>query len=141
MSHSTDKEHLEEGSKLRLDYSKLKQVGTAQEKVLPVVVQDAATREVLILCYANRLALEKSIETRIATFWSTSRNELWVKGATSGDSLRVEEIRGNCEQNSVLYLVTPLGQGACHTKGSDHRSRKSCYYRRIDETGEMGFLR
>jgi len=49
MSHSTDKEHLEEGSKLRLDYSKLKQVGTAQEKVLPVVVQDAVTREVLIL--------------------------------------------------------------------------------------------
>jgi len=59
MSHSTDKEHLEEGSKLRLDYSKLKQVGTAQENVLPVVVQDAVTREVLIMCYANRLALEK----------------------------------------------------------------------------------
>ena len=97
MSLSTDEEHLEEGSKLRLDYSKLKQVGTAQENVLRVVVQDAVTREVLIMCYANRLALEKSIETRIATFWSTSRNELWVKGATSGDSLRVEEIRVNCK--------------------------------------------
>ncbi len=139
MSHSIDKTQLEESTELRLDYSKLKQVGTAQEDVIPAVVQDAETKDVLIVCYVNRLALEKSIETRIATFWSTSRNELWVKGATSGDSLRVEEIRVNCEQNSVLYLVTPLGQGACHTKGSDHRYRKTCYYRRIDETGHLEF--
>jgi phosphoribosyl-AMP cyclohydrolase len=139
MSQLLDKPELEEGSTLHLDFSKLKQVGTVPEDVIPVVVQDAKTKEVLIVCYVNRLAIETSLETNMATFWSTSRNELWVKGATSGDSLRVEEIRVNCEQNSVLYLVTPLGHGACHTKSGDHRYRKSCYYRRITEVGQLEF--
>lgn len=131
---------MEDGAELRLDYAKLKQVGAIDEDVIPVVVQHAKTKEVLIVCYVNRLALERSLETGIATFWSTSRNELWVKGATSGDTLRVEEIRVNCEQNSVLYIVTPLGQGACHTKGSDGRYRMSCYYRRVTADGKLEWV-
>ena len=131
---------LEEGSEVRLDYTKLKKVGGIETEVIPAVVQHAETREVLIVCYVNRLALERSLETGIATFWSTSRNELWVKGATSGDALRVEEIRVNCEQNSVLYLVTPLGQGACHTQGSDGRYRMSCYYRRVKADGTLEWV-
>jgi phosphoribosyl-AMP cyclohydrolase len=67
----------------------------------------------------------------VAAFWSTSRDELWVKGATSGDTLQVVEVCVNCEQNSLLYLVRPLGAGACHTKTPDGQTRMSCYYRRI----------
>lgn len=131
MGAVTDKIQLEEGNKLQLDFKKLKQIGTIEADVLPVVVQDANTKDVLIMCYVNRLALEQTVKTGIATFWSTSRNDLWIKGATSGDSLQVNEIRVNCEQNSLLFLVTPMGQGACHTRSNDGRYRKSCYYRRV----------
>ena len=128
---------LEEGPELQLDYTKLKKVGGIETDVIPVVVQHAETKEVLIVCYVNQLALERSLETGVATFWSTSRNELWVKGATSGDTLRVDEIRVNCEQNSVLYSVTPIGQGSCHTQGGDGRYRMSCYYRRVRADGTL----
>ena len=74
-----------------------------------------------------------TIKTGHATFWSTSRNELWEKGATSGDVLEIVEIRVNCEQNSLLYLVRPLGKGACHTKDKNGVARSSCYYRKLVE--------
>jgi phosphoribosyl-AMP cyclohydrolase len=128
---------LEEGSGLALDFRKLKKVAQGAEDVLPVVVQDAATREVLILAYANQKALDHALKTRVATFWSTSRGELWVKGATSGDTLELVEVRVNCEQNSLVYLVKPKGQGACHTKGSDGKYRRTCYYRRLDAAGKL----
>ena len=66
-------------------------------------------------------------------------DELWVKGATSGDTLKLVEVRVNCEQNSLLYLVRPLGQGACHTKGVDGKARPSCYYRRLND-GKLEFV-
>jgi phosphoribosyl-AMP cyclohydrolase len=99
--------------------------------VVPVVVQDADSKEVLIVAYANEQALQRTLAHGIAIFWSTSRNELWIKGAISGDTLAVVEVRVNCEQNSLLYLVRPQGEGACHTKDAAGRSRPSCYYRRI----------
>ena len=123
-----------------LDFSKLRQIAGIEEAVLPVVVQDSATREVLIVAYVNRLALEESLKTGIATFWSTSRNELWVKGATSGNALRIDEVRVNCEQNSVVFLVTPRGSGACHTKDGDGQYRTGCYYRRMKLSGELEFV-
>ena len=126
-----DHKALEEGSECTLDFAKLVKIAGTGEPVLPVVVQDAETREVLILAYANEEALRHALENGVATFWSTSRNELWVKGATSGDTLRLLEVRVNCDQNSLLYLVRPLGQGACHTRSSDGKYRRSCYYRRI----------
>ena len=140
MARSSGQKHLEEGTKEALDFSKLRQIAGIDEEVLPVVVQDSGTREVLIVAYVNRLALDESLKTGIATFWSTSRNELWVKGTTSGNALQIDEIRVNCEQNSLVFLVTPRGSGACHTKDSDGRYRIGCYYRRVESSGELEFV-
>ena len=140
MANSSASDQLEEGTTAALDFSKLRQVAGIEEEVLPVVVQDSGTREVLIVAYVNRQALDESLKTGIATFWSTSRNELWVKGATSGNALRIDEIRVNCEQNSVVFLVTPQGAGACHTKDADGRYRTGCYYRRIKSSGDLEFV-
>ncbi len=140
MANTSASNQLEEGKKEVLDFSKLRQIAGIEEEVLPVVVQDSATKEVLIVAYINRQALDESLKTGIATFWSTSRNELWVKGATSGNALRIDEIRVNCEQNSVVFLVTPLGSGVCHTKDSDGRYRTGCYYRRMKPSGELEFV-
>ena len=105
--------------------------------LVPVVTQDARTREVLILAFANREAFEETRRSGYATYWSRSRNELWKKGLTSGDMLAVEEIRINCEQNSLLYLVTPQGKGACHARRADGSPHPSCYYRRIAADGTL----
>jgi phosphoribosyl-AMP cyclohydrolase len=131
MAERIDPKRLEEGDELLLDYTKLRQVAAIGEPVLPVAVQDADTGEVLIVAYANQAALEYTLAHGIAAFWSTSRDELWVKGATSGDTLQIVEVRVNCDQNSLVYIVRPQGQGACHTKEADGSSRASCYYRRI----------
>mmetsp|Transcript_44747 Transcript_44747/g.133694 ORF Transcript_44747/g.133694 Transcript_44747/m.133694 type:complete len:187 (+) Transcript_44747:54-614(+) len=122
---------LEEGSALLLDFDKLRKVVQCREAVLPVAVQDVDSREVLIVAFANRLALAESLRRRVCVLWSTSRNELWIKGATSGDYLDLVEVRCNCEQNSLLYLVRPRNTGACHTKGPSGATRPSCYYRRV----------
>ena len=125
---------LEEGTELMLDFAKLRRVGQRGQDVLPVVLQHADTGEVLYLAYANELALRETLATRRAVLWSTSRNELWRKGETSGDVLDLVEVRVNCEQNALLYRVRPRA-GVCHTKDSAGRARKGCYYRRIDGSG------
>ena len=130
----------EYGTTLALDFSKLVKVAATKQDLLPVVVQDADTKEVLILAYANQAALDYTLQHREAAFWSSSRNELWVKGATSGDTLALVDVLVNCEQNSLLYLVRPQGQGACHVKGPDGKARKSCYYRRISPDGSLMLL-
>jgi phosphoribosyl-AMP cyclohydrolase len=76
---------LEEGARLTLDFSKLAAVAETGARVLPVVLQDADSGDVLFIGYANEEALQASLQERIAVLWSTSRNELWRKGATSGD--------------------------------------------------------
>lgn len=138
MSHKA----LEEGLKLELDFTKLKKATECGEDLLPAIAQDHETGEVLIVGYANSLALETAQREGMATFWSTSRNELWIKGKTSGDYLEIIEIRVNCEQNSILYCVRPKGKGACHTKDSSGNARSGCYYRRIQssDTGELEFV-
>jgi phosphoribosyl-AMP cyclohydrolase len=122
------KEHT---SELLLDF------GPDGRTLVPVVTQDARTREVLILAFANREAFEETRRSGYATYWSRSRNELWKKGLTSGDMLAVEEIRINCEQSSLVYLVTPKGKGACHAKRPDGTPYPSCYYRRIRLDGTL----
>src|SRR5271170_7251804 len=102
---------LEEGNDLQLDFTKLQKIAKTGLPVLPVVVQDAESLEVLVVAYTNQQALEHSLKTGTATFWSTSRNELWIKGATSGDTLALVDVRLNCEQNSLLYLVRRVGGG------------------------------
>jgi phosphoribosyl-AMP cyclohydrolase len=77
--------------------------GTNGNDLIPVVTQDFITKEVLILAFANKEAYEETVKSGYATYYSRSRKELWKKGMTSGDMLRIEEIRINCEQNSLLY--------------------------------------
>ena len=132
-------EELEEGTDIQLDFSKLKKVARCEEDVIPVAVQDADSGDVLLVGFANQLALETTLEKRMATFWSTSRNELWIKGATSGDYLEVVDVRVNCEQNSLLYVVRLKGAGACHTKGPDGTARHGCYYRSV-QGGALKFV-
>lgn len=120
---------LEEGSALQLDFTKLDRV--AGSHVVPCAVQHADTKEVILVSYVNGQALRRSIETRSAVFWSTSRNELWEKGATSGETFELVEIRVNCEQNSLLLLVRPRRGGICHTRNR-HDEPRDCFYRRLD---------
>lgn len=124
---------LENGSALMLDFNKLSKVASCGSEVMPVGVQNAKTGEFLIIAYANEEALQHTLKTGNATFWSTSRNVLWEKGATSGDVLKIVEIRVNCEQNSLLYLVEPQGLGACHVKDENGKAFDSCYYRKLED--------
>ena len=130
---------IEEGSQLEIDFAKLSKIGMNGHMVIPVVVQDATSKEVLIVAYANNEAVAETFRLGEAVLYSTSRNELWHKGATSGDVLKVEEVRINCEQNSLLYLVTPKGQGACHTKDETGKSRSSCYYRTVENNTRLRY--
>ncbi len=122
------KEHTTE---LLLDF------GPDGRTLVPVVTQDAHTRDVLILAFVNKEAYDETRRSGYATYWSRSRNELWKKGLTSGDMLKVEEVRINCEQNSLVFLVTPQGRGACHAKQPDGAPYKSCYYRRVRDDGTL----
>ncbi len=134
-----DHHELENGTRLSLDFKKLAKVAACGEDLIPAVAQDAGTGDVLIVGYANQLALDTALKEGMATFWSSSRNELWIKGKTSGDYLEIVEVRVNCEQNSVLYRVRPKGQGACHVKDEKGNARKGCYYRSITKDGALCF--
>jgi phosphoribosyl-AMP cyclohydrolase len=129
----------EEGTALQLDFGKVRQVAASGEEVMPVVVQDADSLDVLLVGYANRPALEHTLKTGVATFWSTSRRELWIKGATSGDTLKLVDVRVNCEQNSLLYLVRLVGGGVCHTRNAAGQTRRTCYYRSLRD-GKLDFI-
>jgi len=130
---------LEEGSALRLDWDKLAKLGARGQRVVPVVLQHADSGDVLFVGYANDEALRETLARRQAVLWSTSRDELWHKGATSGDWLDLVEVRVNCEQNSLLYRVRPRTGGVCHTRGPDGRARPLCYYRRVVSERELDF--
>jgi len=118
---------------MSLEYTKELQIdfGVDGSSLIPVVTQDSSTMDVLILSFTNKEAFEETRKSGLATYYSRSRKELWKKGMTSGDTLKIDEIRINCEQNSLLYLVTPQGKGACHAKKEDGNPHISCYYRRI----------
>ncbi len=90
-----------------------------------VVVQDSISREVLMCAYMNREALEKTIETGIAHFWSRSRQQLWKKGEISGNVQKVNQIKIDCDMDSILLLVDQVG-GACHM------GYRSCFFRDIE---------
>jgi phosphoribosyl-AMP cyclohydrolase len=118
---------LEEGSELSLDYTKLDRISG----VIPCAVQNADSGELILVAYVNEEALRRSIESGMAVFWSSSRNELWEKGKSSGETFRLLEVRVNCEQNSLLYKVRPVRGGICHTKNKAGQPR-NCFYRRLD---------
>lgn len=128
---------LEEGRILQLDFKKLRKVAAIEADVLPVAIQNADTRELILVAYTNDEAFEQSIASRSLVLWSTSRNELWEKGKTSGETFELVEARVNCEQNSLLYLVRPKRGDICHTQNQAGEAR-NCYYRKIDiETKDL----
>ena len=93
-----------------LDWAKM-------DGLVPAIAQDAATGEVRMLGYCNRAALEATLATRVVTFFSRSRGDLWVKGETSGNRLELIEARADCDSDAILLLVRPIGP-TCHT-GTD----------------------
>ena len=102
-----------------------KQIKFDERGIIPAVVQDARTREVLTLAYMNAESLQRTLETKETWFWSRSRSKLWHKGATSGNTQRVTEIRQDCDSDALVVLVEPAGP-ACHT------GARSCFYRDIE---------
>jgi phosphoribosyl-AMP cyclohydrolase len=134
----TEPHEIEEGNELMLDFSKCD--GLAGMDVLPAVIQDVNTKEVLMVGYMNRQALQLSIAEGRVVLWSTTRNEFWRKGDTSGDSLTIADLRTNCEQNSLLVMVRKESDGVCHTRGADGRTRPTCYYRRLISATQLAPL-
>ncbi|MBX3085600.1 MAG: phosphoribosyl-AMP cyclohydrolase [Anaerolineae bacterium] len=94
--------------------------------LITTVVQDASTQQVLMVAWTNAEALNLTVQTGEAHFWSRSRSELWHKGATSGHVMRVREVRVDCDGDTLLLLVDPAGP-ACHT------GQTSCFFRSIHE--------
>ena len=93
--------------------------------LIPTIVQDAHSKDVLMLAYMNAESLQKTLRNGETWFWSRSRQELWHKGATSGNTQRVVEIRYDCDGDTLLVLVEPAGP-ACHT------GKQSCFYRTLE---------
>jgi phosphoribosyl-AMP cyclohydrolase len=128
---------LEEGIALKLDFSKIAKIAETSPDVIPVAVQHADTGDVILVAYTNEFAMKTSFEKRTLVLWSTSRRELWEKGATSGETFELLDAFVNCEQNSLVYKVRPKRSAICHTK-NEQGTPRNCYYRRINlDTQEL----
>lgn len=110
--------------------SQADQLTFGPDGLVPAIVQNADTGEVLILAYMNAEALRLTLQTGLVTFWSRTRRQLWQKGQTSGNTLSLVSIHKNCEANSLLVRARPTGP-ACHT------GNPTCYYRPIDPTTDI----
>ena len=129
-----EKKEIESGLELAVQFDK------ESTGLVTAIAQDAISGEILIVAYANREALEKTLSTNYATFWSRSRKKLWTKGEESGDYLKVEKVLVDCDQDALIYMVKKVGSGACHTKGADGKTRVSCFYREITADGKLEYL-
>ena len=105
---------------MNLDFTKL-------NGLIPAVVQDTSDGEVLMLGFMNQESFDKTVETGKVTFFSRSRNELWIKGGTSGHYLLAKEIRVDCDNDSLVIKAEALGPGVCHN------GFRSCFYRRLED--------
>jgi phosphoribosyl-AMP cyclohydrolase len=92
--------------------------------LIPVIVQEAETKELLMLAYANEEALEKTLSTGYAHYWSRSRNKLWMKGETSGNTQKIRNISADCDYDTLLYIVEQKGP-ACHT------GNRTCFHNKL----------
>ena len=99
------------------------------EGLIPVIIQDISTNEVLMLGYMNRESWEKTLETGKATFWSRSRQKLWLKGETSGHFQVVKDAYLDCDGDTILLRVDQIGKAACHT------GFRSCFHQRYEKEG------
>lgn len=104
---------------MELDFDK-------QGGLIPAIVQDGASRKVLMLGFMNQEAFEMTLKTGNVAFYSRSRNKLWIKGETSGHFLKVQEIRKDCDSDALLILAEPIGPGVCH------EGYESCFFRKWD---------
>ena len=104
-----------------MDFSKL-------NGLIPAVVQDSTSQEVLMVGFMNQAALDRTVESGFATFFSRTRNALWMKGETSGNKLKVDRILVDCDDDTLLLLVTRLGDGnVCHT------GERTCFFRGLED--------
>jgi len=102
--------------------------------LIPGIVQDQRTGEVLMLGYLNQEALAATQRTGEVHFYSRSREKLWKKGETSGHVLRVKEVRLDCDADSILFLVEPVGPGVCH------EGYRSCFFRQLERDGNATII-
>lgn len=124
---------VDSGLTYALDFNKITTIGLHGDQVVPVVVQHQDTHQVLMLGYMNEAALEATLRTKEVVLYSTSRRQLWHKGATSGDTLSVGSVWVNCEQNSLLIKAIPRTGGVCHTTLPNGAHRPSCFYRQVND--------
>lgn len=108
--------------------SSLSEIRFDARGLIPAIVQDAATKEVLMMAYMNAASLRLTLERGETYFWSRSRGELWHKGATSGNLQKVVEIFVDCDADTLLIQVQPMGP-ACHT------GERACFYRQLEKQG------
>ncbi len=131
---SQSKSEIEETSEFNPQFEK-------RGGLLPVVVQESSSGDILMIASVNKEAVSHTIKSKKATFWSTSRNEIWVKGETSGNTIWIDEILVDCDQDAFIYKVRLEGDGVCHTKNEESVFRKSCFYRSLDlESSTLTFL-
>jgi len=107
---------------MSLDYKKL-------DGLIPAVIQDAATNRVLMVGFMNDVAFQRTRDTGFVTFYSRTRNKLWMKGESSGHRLIVREISTDCDKDTLLIKVEAIGPGVCHN------GYASCFYRKLDDAG------
>ncbi len=104
---------------IKLDFEK-------NNGLLPVIVQDFETGDVLMLAYMNEESFNVTMSSGKATYWSRSRQKLWVKGETSGNTQEVKEIRTDCDNDTILLKVHQIGEAACHT------GHRSCFFQKVE---------
>ena len=112
---------------IRLDFKK-------SGGLIPAIAQDYNSREVLMLAYMDENAWSETLKTGRATYFSRSRQELWVKGKTSGNMQMVKEIRVDCDNDAILLKVEQIGKAACHT------GHVSCFFQKIDDDGSITII-
>ena len=98
--------------------------------LIPAIIQDVNSNEVLMMAYMNKTSLERTIETGKTCFWSRSRQKYWIKGETSGNVQIVKKILYDCDEDTLLIKVEQVGSGACHT------GNRTCFYRQIETAGK-----
>jgi phosphoribosyl-ATP pyrophosphohydrolase/phosphoribosyl-AMP cyclohydrolase len=111
-------------NKLLVNEELISEIKFDEKGLIPAIAQDDQTGEILMVAYANEESLQKTFETGDATFWSRSRQKLWLKGETSGNTLKVREILIDCDCDTLILKVTPAGP-ACHT------GERTCFYRTL----------
>lgn len=126
--------NLEESNQINLQFEK-------RGGLLPVAVQESSTGQILMIASVNQEAFEYSIKNKVATFYSTSRKNLWIKGETSGNYIQLDEVLIDCDQDALVFKVTLVKGGVCHTSNENGGSRKACFYRKFNlEANKLEFL-